>query len=98
MQPMSHNEGATGVGSQVVANGARGLATGTATTAEVSALTPAGADEVSAHAAIAFASEGVQTLAMNGLAQEELSRAGAAFIEITGIYQGVDGEIGTTLA
>jgi hypothetical protein len=40
----------------------------------------------------------VQTLGMNTIAQEELSRAGASFVEIAGIYQGVDGEIATTLA
>jgi len=90
MQPLSHNPGAAGIGAQVVANGARGLATGTAATAEVSALVPAGADEVSAQAALAFAAEGVQTLGMNALAQEELSRAGAAYVEIAGIYEGVD--------
>jgi PE family len=98
MQPLSHNAGAAGIGSQVVANGVRGLATGTAASAEVTALVPAGAEEVSAHAAVAFAAEGVQALGMNALAQEELARAGAAFVEITGIYQGVDGELGSTLA
>ena len=41
MQPLSHNEGAAGVGGQVIANGARGLATGTAATAQVTALTTA---------------------------------------------------------
>ena len=33
MQPMSHNPGVVGVGAQVVANGTRGLATGTAASA-----------------------------------------------------------------
>jgi hypothetical protein len=98
MQPLNHNAGAAGIGAQVVANGARGLATGTAASATVSTLAPAGADEVSIHAALAFAFEGVQTLGMNTIAQEELSRAGASFVEIAGIYQGVDGELGTTLA
>ncbi|PRC53603.1 PE family protein, partial [Mycobacterium sp. ITM-2017-0098] len=40
MQPLNHNPAAAGVGGQVTANGARGLATGTAATAEVSALLP----------------------------------------------------------
>ncbi|MGB2921098.1 MAG: PE family protein, partial [Mycobacterium sp.] len=35
MQPLSHNAAAAGVGGQVAANGARGLATGTAATAQV---------------------------------------------------------------
>lgn len=91
MQPLEHNPGAVGIGAQVVANGARGLATGTAASAEVSALVPAGAEEVSAMAAAAFAAEGVQTMAQNAFAQEELTRAGAAYMEIAGIYDAVDG-------
>ncbi|MDA4108669.1 PE family protein [Mycolicibacterium holsaticum] len=91
MQPMTHNPGAVGIGAQVVANGARGLAAGTTATAEVTALVPAGADEVSAQAALAFAAEGVETLAMNTFAQEEMARAGAAYMEIAGVYSAVDG-------
>jgi hypothetical protein len=91
MQPMTHNPAAVGIGTQVVVNGARGLATGTAATAEVTALVPAGADEVSAQAAMAFAAEGVETLALNTFAQEELARVGASYIEIAGIYSAVDG-------
>jgi hypothetical protein len=90
MQPLEHNPGAIGVGSQVVANGARGLATGTATGAEVSALAPAGAEEVSVQASLAFATEGIQAMAINALAQEELSRAGAAYVEAAAVYTAVD--------
>ncbi|WP_326548771.1 PE domain-containing protein [Mycolicibacterium sp. ND9-15] len=90
MQPMTHNPGAAGIGAQVVANGARGLAAGTTATAAVTALVPAGADEVSAQAAVAFAAEGVETLAMNTFAQEEMTRAGAAYMEAAGIYTTVD--------
>ncbi|MCZ0731210.1 PE domain-containing protein [Mycolicibacterium iranicum] len=97
MQPLSHNPGAAGVGGQVTANGARGLSTGTAATAEVSALAPAGADEVSAMAALAFAAEGVQTLGLNALAQEEIARAGATVIELSATYQAVDAANATTL-
>ncbi|RAV08225.1 PE family protein [Mycolicibacterium sp. GF69] len=90
MQPLMHNPGAVGVGGQVVANGARGLAGGTTAGAAVTALVPAGADEVSAQAAAAFAAEGVETLAMNTFAQEELARMGAAVIEISGTYAAID--------
>ncbi|MDT5337408.1 MAG: hypothetical protein QOD90_2913 [Mycobacterium sp.] len=90
MQPLEHNPAAVGVGSQVVANGARGLATGTATGAEVTALAPAGAEEVSVQASLAFATEGAQAMALNALAQEELSRAGAAYVEAAGVYTAVD--------
>jgi hypothetical protein len=98
MQPLTHNPGAAGIGAQVVANGARGLAAGTAATAAVTALVPAGADEVSAQAAVAFAAEGVETLAQNTFAQEELTRAGAAYVEAAGIYEAVDAANATTLA
>jgi PE family len=91
MQPMSHNPVAEAIGAQMTANGARGLAGGTAATAEVTALVPAGVDEVSVQAVLAFATEGVQALALNAWAQEELTRAGAAFIEAAGIYTAVDG-------
>ncbi|SEH56120.1 PE family protein [Mycolicibacterium rutilum] len=90
MQPLEHNPTAVGIGGQVVANGARGLAGGTTAAAAVTALVPAGADEVSAQAALAFAAEGVETLAMNTFAQEEMARAGAAVMEIAGIYAAVD--------
>ena len=83
---------------QVVANGARGLAGGTAATAEVTALVPAGADEVSAQAAVAFATEGVEAMALNAFAQEELARAGAAYVEIAGIYAAVDGANASVLS
>lgn len=91
MQPLTHNSGAVGIGAQVVANGARGLAAGTAASAAVTALVPAGADEVSVQAATAFAAEGVETLLMNTFAQEELTRMGAAVVEIDGIYTAADG-------
>lgn len=97
MQQLSHSAGAVGVGGQVIANGARGLASGTAATAAVSALAPAGADEVSVLATTAFAAEGAQTLGINALAQEEIARAGATVIEIAGVYQTVDSENGATL-
>jgi hypothetical protein len=88
---MSHNPAAAAVGAQVVANAARGLAGGTAASAEVTALLPAGADEISAQAALAFATEGLESTALNAFAQEELSRAGAAYAEVSGIYTAVDG-------
>ncbi|ORB31241.1 PE family protein [Mycolicibacterium parafortuitum] len=97
MQPLAHNPAAAGIGGQVTANGARGLGFGTAATAEVSALAPAGVDEISATAALSFASEGVQTLGINALAQQEIARAGAAVIESSVAYEATDVAIGTTL-
>ncbi|KAA0079697.1 PE family protein [Mycolicibacterium sp. P9-64] len=90
MEPLEHNPAAIGVGSQVVANGARGIASGTAATTEASALVPAGAEEVSVQAAMAFATEALEANALNALAQEELARTGAAYIESAQIYGAVD--------
>ncbi|TQK29755.1 PE domain-containing protein [Arthrobacter sp. SLBN-53] len=98
MQPMAHNPAVLGVGNQVIANGSRGLATGTAATAEASALLPAGAEEVSVQAVLAFASEGAQMAALNAYAQQELARAGAAYLEATGIYTTADAEAAATLS
>jgi len=97
MEPMTHNPGAAGIGAQVVANAARGMAGGDAASAVVTALAPAGADEVSAQAALGFASEGVESVAVNTFAQEELTRAGAAYVEIAGIYEAVDAANASTL-
>lgn len=97
MQPLSHNPAAVGIGGQVTANGARGLATGTAATVEVSALAPAGVDEISATAALSFASEGIQTLGINALAQQEIARAGAAVIQAAAAYQATDAANGAQL-
>lgn len=97
MEPLQHNPGAVGVGTQVVANGARGLATGTSTMAEAGALVPAGVDEVSMQAAIAFATESMETMGINAFAQEELARAGAAYVEASAIYEAVDNANAATL-
>lgn len=97
MQQLSHDAGAVGIGSQITANGVRGVSAGTAAAATAGALVPAGADEVSAMAVAAFAGEAAQTLGINAVAQEEISRAGAAVIEIAGVYQAVDGANGATL-
>lgn len=97
MQPLNHNPAAIGVGGQVTANGVRGLATGTAATAGVSALAPAGVDEVSVTAALAFAAEGIQTLGINAMAQQEIARAGAAVIESAATYESMDAANGATL-
>ncbi|WKG03633.1 PE family protein [Mycolicibacterium sp. HK-90] len=97
MQPLMHNPAAEGVAAQVIANAARGLAGGTTASAAVTALVPAGADEVSAMAAMAFASEGVEALTVNTFAQEELARAGAAYLEASTMYNMVDAANATTL-
>lgn len=97
MEPLMHNPGAEAVAAQVIANATRGLTGGTAASAAVTALAPAGADEVSLMAAAGFAFEGVEALAQNSFAQEELTRAGAAYTEISGLYNAVDSAQAGTL-
>jgi hypothetical protein len=90
VQPLKHNPGAVGIGSEVAANGVRGLAGATTAGAAVSVLGPAGSEEVSLQAALAFAMEGAQTLAVNAMAQQELSHAGLAYVEASGVYASAD--------
>lgn len=98
MQPLEHNPAAVGVGTQVTANGFRGLATGMAATTEASALVPAGVDEVSIQAAMAFATEALEANALNAHAQQELARAGTAYIEAANVYTAVDGSSAAALS
>ena len=42
--------------------------------------------------------EGVEALALNAFAQEELARAGAAYMEVAGIYTAVDGANASVLS
>ena len=52
---------------------------------------------MSASAALAFAVEGLQTLGINALAQQEIARAGAAVIEAAATYEAMDAANGATL-
>jgi hypothetical protein len=90
MENMSHDAATADIGAQVSENALSGVAAGTAAVASVTGLVPAGADEVSTQAATAFASEGIQMLASNSLAQDELHRAGEAVHDIAGTYSEVD--------
>ncbi|BBX99063.1 PE family protein [Mycobacterium lacus] len=91
MEKLSHDPAAADIGTQVSENALSGAAAGAAAMTSVSGLAPAGADEVSAHAARAFASEGIQLLASNSSAQGELRQAGDAVREIAHTYSEVDG-------
>jgi hypothetical protein len=97
MEPLTQNPTVHMIGGQVMANGARGLATGTAATAEATGLVPAGVDEVSVQAALAFGMEALETNMLNSLAQQELARAGSAYTEAATIYTTVDEANAATL-
>lgn len=97
MEPLSHDPAAGAIGLQVVELATQGLASGAAATGPVTALAPAGVDEVSMLAATAFAAEGTAMLALNTAAQEEIARTGVAFADIARMYAQVDGEAAGTL-
>lgn len=92
MTSMSHDAAVAGIGAQLTEVGTRALAAGASTVPAVTALAPAGAEEVSAQAAAAFAAEAEAMLTLNTAAQEELMRAGAALVEIARIYEQADVE------
>ena len=92
MESMSHDPAAGAIGLHVVDIATRGLASGATASGAVTALAPAGADEVSLQAVAAFAAEGAAMLALYNAAQEEVARTGAALTDIARMYAQVDGE------
>jgi hypothetical protein len=90
MEKLSHDAAAADIGTQVSENALSGVGAGPAAVTSVTGLIPAGADEVSTQAATAFASEGIQLLASNSLAQDELHRAGEAVQDVARTYSEVD--------
>lgn len=92
MDSMSHDPAAGDIGSQLVEIAARGLDAGVAAAMSVTGLMPAGGEEVSAQAAMAFAAEAAAMLASNTAAQEELMRTGMTLTDISRMYSQVDGE------
>jgi hypothetical protein len=98
MESMSHDEAAGAIGSQLVDKATRGLDAGGAAMAPLTALIPAGAEEISAQAAAAFAEEGASMLAWNTAAQEELGRTGVALVDIARMYSQVDNAAADSLA
>ena len=92
MESMSINPAAAAIGSQFVDIATRALGSGAAALPSLTGLAPAGAEEVSLQAAMAFAAAAEAMLALSTAAQEELARTGLAVTEITQMYSLVDGE------
>ncbi|OSC38952.1 PE family protein [Mycobacterium decipiens] len=91
MDSMSHDPAAGDIGSQLIEIGSRGLSAGSAATmSTVTGVIPAGGEEVSALAAMAFATEATQMIGANAAAQEELMRAGTALTDIARMYGDTD--------
>lgn len=87
MDSLSHNPAAGDIGSQLVDIGSQGIsAASTAAMSVLSGLIPAGGEEVSAQAVLAFAQEAATMLASNTAAQEELMRTGSALTDIARMY------------
>jgi len=89
MQTMSFDPVVGDIATQLVDNANLGLQAGTAA-APLTALMPAGGEEVSAQAALAFAEEAAQLLALNQAAQLELTRVGQTLADIARAYLEVD--------
>jgi hypothetical protein len=90
MQSMSFDPAVAGIGSQVVSGAMRGLQAGVTASPSLTALAPAGADEVSAQATTAFTAEATQMLTLLAVAQEELVRTGTALTDIARMYSEAD--------
>ena len=90
MQSLSFDAAVGDIGAQIADTASQGLQ-GVATTASMlTSMMPAGAEEVSAQAVMAFATDAAQLLALNQAAQEELMRAGQAVAEIARMYSEAD--------
>ncbi|KKC04809.1 PE domain-containing protein [Mycobacterium nebraskense] len=90
MQALSFDPAAANIGSDMVLGAVHGLQAGVTASPSTTALVPAGADEVSAQAALAFAAEATAFLALHTAAQEELVRTGTAVLDIARMYSEID--------
>ncbi len=90
MQSLTFDPSAADIGPQVVDNAAQGLQAGATAATSFTELLPAGADDVSVRAMMAFAEEAAQMLAVHQAAQQELMRTGEAFTSIARRYQETD--------
>ncbi|GAB7147274.1 PE domain-containing protein [Mycobacterium riyadhense] len=90
MQSMSFQPVVADIGEQVVNIGTNALEQAAKASMSMIGLAPAGADEVSAQAAMAFHEEAAALLALNQAAQQELMRTGSAFTQIAQTYTEID--------
>lgn len=90
MQTMTFHPVVGDIGGQVVQIGISSLQAGDRAGMSVTGLAPAGADEVSVQAVMAFHAEAAAMLDLHRAAQQELMRAGAALTQIAQTYSAVD--------
>lgn len=97
MESMSLDPAAGDIGAQLVDIAMQGLDSGASALMSLTSLIPAGAEEVSLQAAMAFSAEGAQVLASHTAAQQELMQTGQALMNIAKMYSQVDDTAATTL-
>src|SRR5262249_32970371 len=97
MESMSHDPAAGDIGSQLVDIAGQGLASGASGLPSLTSLIPAGSEEVSMQAALAFMQDAAQMLASNSAAQQELLQTGTALMNISRTYSQVDDTAADTL-
>lgn len=90
LRSMTIDPEAANIGSRIADNAAQGIQSGVTASTALTSLLPAGAEEVSAQAVLAFTTEAAHLLALNKAAQEELLRAGSAITAIAQKYADVD--------
>ena len=90
MQTMTFHPIVGDIAAQLVQIGVNCLETGSHASTSMTGLAPAGAEEVSAQAVMAFHAEATSMLNLNMAAQEELMRVGAALSHIAQTYTEVD--------
>src|ERR1700761_7320661 len=97
MESMSLDPAAGDIGGQLVDIAMQGLDSAASAMMSLTSLIPAGAEEVSMQAAMAFSAEAAQVLASNTAAQQELMQTGQALMNIAKMYTQVDDTAATTL-
>lgn len=86
MQPMTFHPVVGDIGAQMVQIGISSLQAGQQAQPSITDLAPAGADEVSMQAIVAFQQDATSMLELHEAAQQELMRTGTALTQIAQTY------------
>lgn len=90
MQPMTFHPVVGDIGGQLVQVGIDALESGSHASTSLTTLVPAGSDEVSAQAVMAFHQDAAAVLNLHQAAQQELMRTGSALTQIAQTYTDAD--------
>jgi PE family len=97
MTSMSHDPASAVIGAQLVEMSTAAVAASAAAAPSLTALMPAGAEEISMMASASFAATAEAALAAHVAVQQELAKAGAALIDIARIYAQTDATAASAL-